>query len=93
VRDAEDRQLAAPQVNVIPQIIGLLKGKLDSLEDTKPRHIIQAERLDAALKPKSRFLSHAMKGVSNISNTSRVGRPINLSVGFTSVKSGNRKII
>ena len=93
MRDAEDRQLAAPQANVIPQIIGLLKGKLDSLEDTKPRHIIQDERLDAALKPKSRFLSHAIKGVSNISNISNVGRPNDLSIGFTSVKSGNNQII
>lgn len=89
----EDRQLAIKQLIITPQIIGLLKGKLESLDDINPRHIIQDERLDAALKPKSRFLSNAMKGVSKISNTSNVGRPIDLSIGFTIVKSGNNQII
>ena len=71
----------------------LLNGKLESLETTSPKHIMHEQMEDIALGPKSRFLSMTIKGTSKISNTSNVGRPIDLSIGFTIVKSGNNQII
>jgi hypothetical protein len=78
----EDRQLAILQAASMPYIGALLNGKLESLETTSPKHIIHEQMEDIALPPKSRFLSMTIKGVSNISKASMVGRPNILSIGF-----------
>jgi len=84
----EDRQLAILQAASMPYTGTLLNGKLESLETTSPKHIMHEQMDDIALGPKSRFLSMAIKGVSNISKASMVGRPNILSIGFIKTMRG-----